>query len=242
MGQALAASIVLAASSLLGVVAPATAAPRSVGAARHASASAVLRRTLAAVRAAHSVHVVLHLRHGNQRAEYVDDSGTGLGRQVIRLKGGASATVLVVGGNAYMQGDATALRTFFGFPASVASGLAGNWISIAPGQPGYSQVSAGITLQGVVAQLRLRPPLHLIGRKTVHGVHALVLRGRPPKTSGAPRGAVVTIDVSARGRPLPLSFADGTGSERVSGRFSHWGEQLQLTAPNTTQPITSTGG
>jgi hypothetical protein len=202
------------------------------------SAASILEKMVAATSTAGPVHVNVTIRAGSRTVTYSDDSLPDSGRQVITISNGGHAVVLVLDQVGYIRANSEALKTFFGFPAALAARLAGRWISFKHGQPGYQAVTAGVTVPGVISELRLRSPLSKLPAATTGG--SLVrIRGVAPAAEGAPAGATAVIDVATAGRVLPVSMQMSFGNDRSVITFSHWGETVHVTAPSGPIPIST---
>jgi hypothetical protein len=208
------------------------------------SAERVLSASLRAVRAAGSVHVAIALANtsGTKVVQYSDDSGASAGRQVITTGAGGRARVLVVAGVGYIRGNQAALAGFFRFAAPLAARLAGRWISFRRGQPGYRQVTSGVTIAGVIDQLRLAGPLHLTRRSRVRARRVVGVRGRPPAAGHLAPGTVAVLQIAATGTPLPVDLRETAPHAHFSATFTAWREPVRLTAPAHAIPISSITG
>ena len=151
------------------------------------SAASILEKVVAATSTAGPVHVNVNIRAGSRSVTYSDDSLPGSGRQVITISNGGHAVVLVLNEIGYVRANSVALRTFFGLPAEVAARFAGRWISFKQGQPGYQAVTAGVTVAGVISELRLRAPLSKLPAATTGGSLAVRIRGVAPAAREHPR-------------------------------------------------------
>jgi hypothetical protein len=205
------------------------------------SAEGVLSAALRAVRAAGSVHVAIALRNtsGTKVVLYRDDSGASAGRQVITTGAGGRARVLVVGRVGYIRGNQAALAGFFEFPAPVAARFAGRWISFRPGEPGYREVTSGVTIAGVIDQLRLAGPLHLTRRSRVRARPVVGVQGRPPAAGHMAPGTVAVLQIAATGTPLPVDLQETAPHAHFSATFSAWREPVRIAAPAHAIPISS---
>jgi hypothetical protein len=137
----------------------------------------------------------------------------------------------------YVRANSEALKTFFGFPATLAARFAGRWISFKHGQPGYQAVTAGVTVPGVISEIRLRAPLSKLPAATTGGIPVVRIRGVAPAAERAPARATAVIDVAAAGRVLPVSMQTSFGNDRSVITFSDWGETVHVKAPIKPIPI-----
>ncbi len=220
----------MAASAGIGGDMPAWSAPPAPAS---AAASSELATAIATSEGAGSVHVVSHLVAGHRSATFVGDAAAHAGTQTVTI-GSERATVIVVGGVAYIRGNRAAVISYFGFPKSVAPRLANRWISVLSSDQGYSDVSAAVTVASVLQQveptgsLTMSTPLRRAGRRVV-------------RISGAVSGGTSTLFVSATGAPLIMSSVTHERSGTVTATFSHWGEPVNLRAPADAIPIASIG-
>ncbi|HEX8009168.1 MAG TPA: hypothetical protein VF482_22395 [Trebonia sp.] len=209
---------------------PATSAPSA-----SRSPQDVLGGALTALRAGGAVHVTIATKIGSHSVDFSDDSGTNAGRQVITITGGEHATVLLVDGVGYAEGNEAALAGFFGFAPTEAATLAGRWISFHPGDTAggtdYSAVVDGLTLASVGDELRLGGSLTLTGPAQAGGGAVVCVRGNPVAATGAPAGTKAALCVAASGQPRPVSYRSSNSAGRQTISFSRWGEPLHLTAP-----------
>jgi hypothetical protein len=139
--------------------------------------------------------------------------------------------VLLINAVGYIKGNAEALSTYFGYPANTAAAYAGRWISFKRGQAGYQQVTAGVTVSGLISELRLGGPLSKLPAATVDGTAVVRILGTPPASDGVPAGTKATLEIAASGRPLPVGSEAAAGSEKLDITFSRWGETLLLSVP-----------
>jgi len=202
-------------------------------------AASILEKLVATTSTAGTMHVNVIIRAGSRTVTYSDDSLPDSGRQVIAISNGGHAVVLVLNNIGYVRANSEALRTFFGFPAEVAARFAGRWISFKQRQPGYQAVTAGVTVPGVISELRLRAPLSKLPASTTGGSLVVRIRGVAPAIEGAPPRATAVIDVAATGRVLPVSMQTSFGNDRSVTTFSNWGETVHISAPVNPVPISS---
>jgi hypothetical protein len=198
---------------------------------------------LAAASARHSVHYVSVTSAGGHSIRIVSDVGRGLGIQRFAIKIGSQsgpATVLVVGGSAYIQGNAFTLHSFFPFTKAQATKYAGQWISIPSTSGAFSTVAADATFASFLGDLL--PTQHLSSvRATVGGRKAVGLRGNVRQGNLT---LVQTVYAPASGTPLP--FEEKAVAAQVPGpsivRISRWNEAVHVTAPANAVPITTVVG
>lgn len=198
---------------------------------------------LAAASAHHSVHYVSTTSAPGRTIRIVGDVGPNRGSQRITLRLGShsgQADVLVVGGSAYIRGNAFTLQNFFPFTQTQAAKYAGQWISIPSTSGAYSAVSADTTFASFLADLLPGTHLSLV-RAKVSGRRAVGVRG-VIRQAGAK--LVETVYAPASGTPLPfvekvvVTGSQGTGMTSMS----RWNEVVHITAPANAVPITTVVG
>lgn len=166
----------------------------------------------------------------------VNDIGATEGRQVIDADG-AKSTVLVLGGTAYINGDAHAVADYFGIPTSDPQALANKWITVPPSDPDYSTVSASVTLPSDFHNVTFSGPYTALADTTVDGVAVVPITGRMP---GPKSGTVkATLYVTATGTRLPIELTATSGRSVVTETWSAWGQPATLSVPAGSVPISS---
>jgi hypothetical protein len=199
----------------------------------------IQEEALAAAEAAGSVHVDMTSSSGSGSTVYSTDVSSSAGRQVITITGGGNATVLDVAGVAYVSGNPAALVGFFGFPPAVSARLTGRWVSFRSGQPYYQQVVDAMTLGSAMGVVTLSGRLTSKGVRRVGGQPVVAVLGTAPSVPGVPARTKATLYVATTGRMLPVSYAEASGSIRLSAEFSRWGEKVTVAAPRDAIPISS---
>jgi hypothetical protein len=198
---------------------------------------------LAAASSRHSAHYVSTSSAPGRAIRIVADVGPRRGTQRITLTiGGQSgpATVLVVGGSAYIRGNAFTLQNFFPFSQAQALQYAGKWISIPSTSGAYAAVAADATFASF--RSGLVPGKHLsVVRGTIGGRRSVGLRGAVRQ---AGLKLVETVYAPAKGTPLPFEekavAKGGTGSSVV--HIGRWNEPVHVTAPPNAVPISTVLG
>jgi hypothetical protein len=208
----------------------------AVGSALAATSPSALRAAiLRAELVKRSVHYVTRTSEAGMKAREVADVGAGRGIQRISFsKGGKTGhvTEIVVPGKAYLRGDASGLRAL-GFPASVASGYAGKWVSIPPSSSLYAPSARDVTIDSFVRDGVPESQLSLVSG-TVGGKAMRGLRGT------APEGGILTVYVPESGPPLVVQGTEvETGAHASRGRviLSRWNEPVHVQAPVHSVPI-----
>ena len=198
---------------------------------------------LAAASARHSVHYVSTSSAKGHFIRIVSDVGSGRGIQRITVKSGGHsgpATVLIVGGSAYIRGNAFTLHNYFPFTAAQAQHYAGQWISIPSTSGAYAVVAADATFASLVGDLL--PSQHLaVVRATIAGRKSLGLRGSLKQA-----GLQLTETVYAPATGTPLPFEEKAAAAGVRGTsltsMSRWNESVNVTVPANAVPISTVLG
>ncbi len=194
---------------------------------------------LAAASAKHSVHYVSSSSVPGARLRIVADVGQGRGIQRITVtKHGHSgpATVLIVGGSAYIRGNGFTMHNYFPFTEAQAKQYAGTWISIPPSSGAYSGVAADATLASFLSDLL--PTRHLaLVQATIAGQKAVGVKGNMRQGNVT---LVETVYAPAGGTPLPFEEKVApVGHPGTSlARMSKWNEPVHLAVPAHAVPIT----
>lgn len=197
----------------------------------------ILAKALAAAEAAGSVHFAGTNKSSSGTSTYDQNAASDVGNQVITTSSGGRVTIRMVGGVGYLRGNATALSQLFAGKAT--SQLAGRWIATHPGDPGYQDVTVGVTLASALAEFTPGKPLTSTGVQTVDGQSVIGVKGVATANGSLPQGQPVILYVMARGQPLPVSFQGGNGTDQAAITFSLWGQPVHTVPPVHSVPITS---
>jgi hypothetical protein len=198
-------------------------------------AKQILAEALSAARAARSMHFDVQATSGAATVDIVGYAEPAAGRQVTTGSGGAEMTELVRPGSTYIRGNAAGLTGFVGMRARQATQLAGRWIVLHARDPGYRQITQGVTGRSVLnsvtptGQLIKAAKLQKISGEPVIGV-----AGTAPASSDLPAGADAELWVAAAGKPLPVAALEVSGSSRLEVFFirGSWAKSVTgLAAP-----------
>lgn len=191
-----------------------------------------------AVLAAGPAHIVSRNLENGHRVVFDDYSTATGGTQTITIDA-IRADVRVVGQLTYAKGNPTALTKFFKLSKTVAGRIGQRWFALAPGDPHYDTITAGVTLSSTLDEYAFPPPYKIVHRR---------MNGRPvvqlqSAAAGAPKGSRVILSIAAVGKPLPISFeVVSPGSGRTNVTFSAWGKSRPLTVPQGAIRLTSVLG
>jgi hypothetical protein len=196
----------------------------------------ILSKALAAATAAGSMHFTVTGRSSSGETTDVQNASSDAGNQVIRNPHG-TLTARMVGGVGYFRASAAVLAQIL--PGKPVSRFAGRWIAAGPGDPGYADITEGLTLGSALAEFTPTGTLTSTGPQTVDGEAIIGVKGVAAANTGVPQGQPAILYVKATGQPLPVSYQAGVGADREVATFSHWGEAVHPAAPAHPVPITS---
>jgi hypothetical protein len=180
------------------------------------------------------VHVVVRAVHGQQTVLITQDSVAGGGRQDFTFAG-HHATVLVLNGKAFREGDVGSLTDLFNFPGAIAERAAHRWIGYTQQDSGYAQVVAGVSIQAVMAEIAEADPVLQPPDPTRPSER--VLRGIATSPDYPPN-SVEYLTVTTDPGHLPIRvMVRATGGDTVSASFSDWGERPVLSKPSRWTPV-----
>ena len=196
-----------------------------------------LQQSLSAAKGAGSVRITVEFFSGSTTGKVVQDSSVASGEQTIAI-GKELASIVLVGGVAYISGNGQGMASYFGLPASLASRLAGRWISVPPTDSSFRAITANVTLASALDNVTPTRSLVMGKRSTVNGQPVKSIAGAAPGGGGG-----LTLFVAAHGRPLPVEAAEssgaGTSAKGEVVTFTRWGESLHVATPQGAVPIST---
>jgi hypothetical protein len=206
------------------------------------SPAALYQAALAALRSGVPVHIDMTNATSSTSVVFSDDASATGGRQIITYDKVGHATILLIAGIDYVQGNAQALEGFFQLSPDLATQVAGKWIELQPGEKlgmsTYDDVTAGITLSSVAdTELTLSGTLTAAKPATISGQLVSGVQSPMPASDDFPASArnVLYVTDNSLHRPVTLEVQGVHGYEYQMS-FSQWGEQVPLTAPTNTIP------
>jgi hypothetical protein len=208
------------------------------------SASQVVSIAMAAATAKGSVHLVSTDTGAGAPGGSTYDVARNEGKQTVSGGTTGTASLVLISGVAYVQGDAAFLQNTFGFPANAASTYAGMWISFQSTDTGYQQIVDGDTLASALADSTPSGAVALKGTSVIdHKTVLAVSGGLPPNVSGAGVTGSVVLYVSTTAPFLPVELVEQGTVSGQSGTttvvFSTWGEDVLVLAPTNATPISA---
>lgn len=177
----------------------------------------------------------------------VGDVNQTSGTQTIVVSHGTEkATIVIelVGHEAYFRGSAAAIELLIGLSAPVAAAAADQWVSVVPSDSVYKSTAAALTVDSVMSELTLAPPVTRVSTTVLDGRALVVI-------SGGWIGDGITAKEHATGKleiinsatPLPLRFSGVAPATASSSRFAEtlivgrWGEPVHVTPPASSVPL-----
>jgi hypothetical protein len=204
------------------------------------SASSVrqtLERSLDAAKGAGSARITVNFFSGSTTGKVVQDSSADSGEQTVAI-GKELASVVLVGGVAYISGNRQGMTSYFGLPANLAPTLAGRWISVPHSDPAFRAITANVTLASALDNVTPGRPLTMGKRSTVNGQSVKSIAGAAPGGGGR-----LVLFFAAHGRSLPVEAAEssrgGTSAKGEIVTFTRWGESLHVATPQGAIPISA---
>lgn len=209
------------------------------------SAPQILSLALAAAGTERGVHYQLQATTPSEHETIVGDAGSTEGLQQL-TNGANQVEVELVGGTAYLQGNAGGLQNTLGLPATTASAYTGRWISVAPTDSLFQPITQAVTVRGIFDQLSPTGTLHTSVPGKVQGQEVVAVIGGLPGSVAQGVSGQAVLYVSTSRPDLPVAF-EGTASnskEKVTdvGVFDRWDERLALSAPSGAVPYASLSG
>lgn len=157
------------------------------------------------------------------------------GHQTLTIDG-ANVDIALVGSTAYLRGSAAGLEKF-GFPKSLARGLANHWLAYGKSDKGFDSLAGGLTLGSVLSELGLTGDLQTTGVSTIRGRRVIGVRGMSTTDSGTKAVLYVALD----GPPLPVEMVMTRGGQRTEIVLSGWGESVKTARPSPATPVAQVG-
>jgi hypothetical protein len=167
---------------------------------------------------------------GLKKFSMVNDIGATEGRQVI-VSDGAHATVLVIGGDAFIYGNAKAVANYFEISTTQPQKYANQWLELTPSSPDFSTVSSAVTLESDFSHLEMPGSLREGSVVTINGQRARSVSAHVPATSQSPAGNV-TLYITTSGEILPVEYRAVAKGVKSTTTWSHWGRVVTLVTPS----------
>jgi len=164
-----------------------------------------------------------------------NEIGATTGRQQIDYNG-ARSTTEVVGGEVYFRGDQEAIVSYFEIPTKDPQAIANRWISITVGEPGFSTVSAAVTLSSDFSQVKPLGPFHKGRQSKLFGLEVVPISAHLHGPAGV--SVPITLYVTTSGTVLPVEYSVSYKGESSITKWISWGQRFTIVAPASSIPIT----
>jgi hypothetical protein len=211
----------------------------SVAAASTNAAQHALERSLSAAKGEGSVRITVEFFSGSTTGKVVQDSSVNSGEQTVAI-GKEVASVVLVGGVAYISANGQGMTSYFGLPSSLVPTLSGRWISVHPTDSSFQAVTANVSLASALSNVTPSGTLVTGKRSRADGQPVNSVAG-----TAAGGGGRLTLFLAAHGRPLPVEAVESSGAGKSAKgeivTFTRWGEQLHVSTPSGAIPISTLG-
>lgn len=189
----------------------------------------LLARMKAAMTTAGSTHYVIDPGPTAPGSGGTGDAGPTSGHQTFQF-GAAQYEVLVAGPYAYVRGNQAGIANLTDLTPAVKASLGTNWLRVQPGQPGYADFSADVTLPSLQADaFDIAGPITRLPATTKVGQQVIGISGAGAGPSAAP-GETEVVWISLR-TALPVEYASTDQGSTATTTFSRWGQPLDEKPP-----------
>jgi hypothetical protein len=203
-------------------------------------AKRLVQSALRSTMAGGSFHYVSRLTTRGATQTIVGDAGPTSGKQVITI-GPDTFTVVVVGTACYFQGDERQLIEQLGLTIPMAATYAGQWISLAPGDPPYQSVYVAVTTHSALRyDIEFAPRLESgVTRRSGYRVIGVTgpITNVPGSGQTQPTKGKASLYVTSSVPHLPVEYTENGKTGKVTSKvdmiFSQWGEVVAEAAPQT---------
>jgi hypothetical protein len=202
------------------------------------SPTALVNAAAAAFRSARSVRIDSTATAPRIFLYYTLDMDASGGRQVLTYREGGQATasgratVELVKGICYVEGDTAGLTGLIGIAPNLAGLASGRWIAVRPGEKlglnDYDTLCSGFTPPSLADEITLTGKLSRAAPCIIDGQGVQGAIGTVPAVSGGGKGVLYMTGGAA---PLPVEFRETTSRAQEQLSFSRWGEAVQLSVP-----------
>jgi len=211
------------------------------------SAATLFQTALTNLSNAPGVHYSVRITVSGDTQTIIGNAGRTSGSQalVVNLVGGkvVRADIKVIGNIAYLNANST----FY-----VESGLttktppAGTWLSIKSSDKAFQAVPAAVTTGSLGQQIALTGPYSYGGTSKINGVKVEAIKGATQEQTSSSSTSTTTFPetvwIRATGTPVPLLVTINSRKVRETATLSHYGEKVNVAAPQSSVPISQFGG
>jgi hypothetical protein len=168
------------------------------------------------------------------------DSGKTDGQQLNSTSVGGVIQVRVIGSTTYFMDNLTALRGQFG--NGVSAKYANRWISVKPGELGYSTITAAVTLPSLLTELIPNGPLSKTSVATFAGHQCIGVWTSLRQPAGATGRQTLWVETAAPHliAGMQVLLTSGSQHRHVSFVATSWGRPVKVAKPTGAVSITKT--
>ena len=201
------------------------------------SVNQALEHSITAATEAGSARITVQFLSGSATGKVVQDSSLHAGEQTVAI-GKALASIILVGGAAYLSGNSKGLTSYFGVPSALVPTLTGRWVSVQPTDSAFQAVTANLALPSALATVTPSGALVAGKRSKVDGQWVKSISGEAPGGGGR-----LTLFITANARSLPVEAVESSGvGKSAKGEivtFTRWGEHFHVATPSGAIPIST---
>jgi hypothetical protein len=203
------------------------------GASSVPTAASVIKTTKAALAQQSGVHIVVSETVGKTKTTVVVDIGTTTGTESI-TSGQKYVSITVTPKFAYVQGTSSGLSGIMGLTATQVKLVGTKSIAMAAGSTPYKRFKTSLTTAALLTFLPVAKGTTLL--PVVAGSGSYKLRWSvKASASSAKVTSVLTIASNKSALPQSETVKSSTGGGATT--FSHWGESVHLTVPNSSNVV-----
>jgi hypothetical protein len=203
------------------------------------SARALLDTALHHATSSHWVHESVQVKQkGVLVQEANDDIGATEGLQFVSTLGGGESEVIAFARlqTLYVRANTLGLTSIYALSTTDSTTYASEWMTVTPSDSEYGSIAYATTLASDFGQVRFVGAISESGVTTYKGRRVRALKGTVPPLDGAPK-FVGTLYVTAKGKPLPVTFVEHNARATVTVTWSAWGHHYVLHAPSGAVPF-----
>jgi hypothetical protein len=204
------------------------------GASSAPSAASIIKAARAAIAKQSSVHIVVYSKTGKVTTKVVVDIGLTSGTERI-TQGAKAVTITLTAKGAYVKGTPSGLTGIMGLTAAQEKIVGTRSVAMASGSVPYKSFQQSLTTPALLTFLPSAKGTKLL--PVVKGSGSYRLRWTTKGTTST-SSVTSTLLISSNSDSLPESETIAGGTGGGSTTFSHWGETVHATAPDSSHVVT----
>ncbi len=205
----------------------------SAGASSAPSAASIIKAAQAAIAKQTSVHVVVYSKTGKVTTKVVVDIGRTSGKERI-TQGAKAVTITLTAKGAYVKGTPTGMTGIMGLTAAQEKIVGDRSVAMVSGTTAYKSFQQSLTTPALLSFLPSAKGTTLL--PVVKGSGSYRLRWTTKGTTSS-SNVTSTLLISSKSDSLPQSETITGATGGGSTTFSHWGETIHATAPDSSHVI-----